>query len=54
MTTIHKNSRKRKSKDIKRKNRSEKDVILGTPRASLNNVPHKQKHELLSDWSDAS
>ena len=54
MTTIHKNSRKRKPKHIKGQNRSKYHVYLGTPQVLLSSMTHKQQHELLSDWEDAS
>ncbi len=54
MTTIQTTSSKRKQKHIKGKNRSRHHISLGTPQVPLTSVPHKQQHELLSDWSDAS
>ncbi len=54
MTTIPRNTKKRKHKPIKRKNRAEHHISLGTPQVPLSTVLYKQQHELLSDWDDAS
>ena len=54
MATIQTVFRERKQKHIKRKNRSRQYIYLGTPQVPLSKEQHKPRHELLSDWSDAS
>jgi hypothetical protein len=54
MTTTQISSKIQKYKHVKCKDRSRVQIYLGTPQVPVNNKQHQQKHELLSDWEDAS
>lgn len=41
-------------KHSKSKERFNRRLDFGTPQVSLRKQKHQQRHELLSDWSDAS
>ena len=53
MTTT-KTIAKKQHKHLKRKERFNRCLDLGTPQASLSKHKPQQRQELLSDWSDAS
>ena len=45
---------RKQHKHIKRKGRFNRHLDLGTPQVPLSKPKCQQRHELLSDWSDAS
>lgn len=54
MVAIKTNTKKQKHKHLKRKERFSSHLDLGSPKVSLCNNQNQQKHELLSDWENAS
>jgi hypothetical protein len=54
MTTTQISSKIQKYQHVKCKDRFRVQIYLGTPQVPVNNKQHQQKHELLSDWEDAS
>ena len=53
MTTTKAITRKQHKK-VKRKDRLNRQLDLGTPQVPLRKQKNQQRHELLSDWEDAS
>lgn len=45
---------KKQHKHVKRKDRIDRQPNLGTPLVPLNQQKHQERHELPSDWEDAS
>lgn len=54
MVTIKTNTKKQKHKHLKRKEQFSSHVDLGTPKVPLDNNHTQHRHELLSDWENAS
>ena len=53
MSTTKATARKQHKK-VKRKDRLNRKLDLGSPQVPLRKQKQEQKHELLSDWEDAS
>ena len=54
MSTRQTNSKKQKHKHLKRKDRHRHPLDIGTPKVPLSKNQHQPRHELLSDWEDAT
>ncbi len=54
MSARQTSSKKQKHKHLNRKNQPRHPTDIGTPKVPLSNNRHQQRHELLSDWEDAT